>query len=173
LPEVYELPPKLRSRLARPLGRLFSAKQAKGRAFGKLVSDAPMVITVGDRVTETVFKLGRIPDIQVVDGRERRRKREPPDVPHVRLIEVINPPGALTKEAIQGVRSAILGKKPARVLVEGEEDLVAIPAIALAPATAVVFYGQPGEGIVAVKADSRVKARNNVILAQMGVSKLS
>jgi uncharacterized protein (UPF0218 family) len=169
LPDAYELPKALRSRLAKPLCRFFTGKEAKGRAFAKLVSEAEMVITVGDKVTETIYSLGRTPDIHVVDGRERRVKREPPRVPHITLIKVKNPPGVLTEETIQGVRVAFAGRRPARVLVDGEEDLVAIPVIALAPRAAVVFYGQPGEGIVAVKADARTKARNKAILAEMGI----
>ncbi|MDA4120903.1 MAG: GTP-dependent dephospho-CoA kinase family protein [Thaumarchaeota archaeon] len=131
-----------------------------------------MVITVGDRVTETIGGLGRTPDIQVVDGKENRKKREPPDVPYVRLIRVENPAATLTSEAINGVRSAFVGKKPVRVMVEGEEDLMAIPVIAMAPVSAVVFYGQPGEGIVAVKADGRSKSRNRTILSEMGVPEI-
>lgn len=172
MPDAYKLPERLRSRLAKPLGRFFTAEQVRGTAFAKLVAGSEMVVTVGDKVTETVFGLGRTPDVQVVDGMERRMKREPPDVPYVTLIRVRNPAGVLTKEAIVGVRTAFKGKKPARVLVDGEEDLVAIPVIAVAPAAAVVFYGQPGEGIVAVKAVASTKARNRAILAEMGIADL-
>jgi GTP-dependent dephospho-CoA kinase len=170
LPDAYVLPDRLRSRLAKPLGRFFTADEVKGTAFARLVTGSEMVVTVGDKVTETAFALGRTPDVQVVDGVERRMKREPPDVPYATLIRVKNPAGALTKEAIMGVRAAFMGKKPARVLVDGEEDLVAIPVIAEAPSTAVVFYGQPGEGIVAVKPDASTKARNRAILAEMGIT---
>lgn len=169
---VYRLPQSLRPTLAKPLGRLFSVEEIGGPELMKLIMDAPMVITVGDRVTESIGALGRTPDIQVVDGRERRVKREPPDVPYARLIEVINPAGSLTKDAIRGVRTAFHGKKPARVVVEGEEDLMAIPTIALAPVTAIVFYGQPKVGMVAVRADARAKARNRKILAAMGIKGL-
>jgi uncharacterized protein (UPF0218 family) len=131
-----------------------------------------MVITVGDRVTETIGGLGRTPDIQVVDGKENRKEREPPDVPYLRLIHVENPAATLTSEAIRGVRSAFVGKKPVRVMVDGEEDLMAIPVIAMAPVSAVVFYGQPGEGIVAVKANGRSKSRNRTILSEMGVPEI-
>jgi GTP-dependent dephospho-CoA kinase len=173
LQDAYQLPQGLRSRLAKPLGRLFTGDEAKKKSFADAVSGAKMVITVGDKVTETVYALGRTPDIQVVDGFERRMKRLPPEVPYSRLIEVKNPAGVLTREAIIGVRAAYSGRKPARVLVEGEEDLVAIPVIALAPTSAVVFYGQPGVGIVAVKADSRAKARNRSIMAKMGIRSLA
>lgn len=170
---AYVLPQGLRPRLAKPLGRLFTAEEAKRKTFADVVSGAMVVITVGDKVTETVYALGRIPDIQVVDGYERRMKRLPPEVPYSRLIKVKNPAGVLTREAIVGVRAAYTGRKPARVLVEGEEDLVAIPVIALAPATAIIFYGQPGVGIVAVKADTRTKARNRAIMAEMGIRGLA
>jgi uncharacterized protein (UPF0218 family) len=173
LQDAYRLPQALRSRLARPLGRLFTGEEATKRAFAETVTDAKMVITVGDKVTETIYSLGRIPDIQVVDGLEMRMKRLPPKVPYSSLIEVRNPAGVLTREAILGVRAAVRAKKPARVLVEGEEDLIAIPIIALAPPSAVVFYGQPGVGIVAVKADGRAKARNKTIMAKMGIRSLA
>ena len=171
--DAYELPQGMRSRLAKPLGRLFTGEGTKNKHFAAAVSEAKMVITVGDKVTESVYALGRTPDIQVVDGFERRMKRLPPEVPYSRLIEVKNPAGFLTNEAIAGVRAAYRGKKPVRVLVEGEEDLVAIPIIALAPSTAVIFYGQPGIGIVAVKADAKVKARNRSIMAEMGIRNLA
>jgi uncharacterized protein (UPF0218 family) len=130
------------------------------------------LVTVGDRVTETVGGLGRTPDIQVVDGKENRKGRDPPDVPYARLIKVSNPPGGLTNEAMEGIRKAFHGKKPVRVMVDGEEDLMAIPVIALAPVSAVVVYGQPGEGLVAVRADAKSKSRNREILAEMGISEL-
>jgi hypothetical protein len=128
-----------------------------------------MVIAVGDRVTETLGNIGRTPDVQVVDGVERRAAREFPNVPYARLIRVRNPAGTLTAAAITGMKKAFLGKKPVRVQVEGEEDLMAMLAIAMAPVSALVIYGQPGVGVVAVKTNAVAKARNRVILAEMGI----
>ncbi|QQG49329.1 MAG: DUF359 domain-containing protein [archaeon] len=172
MPKVYKLPKSLRSSLAKPLGRLFEADELTGTAFKRAVEEPAMVITVGDRVTETVWGMGRAPDLQVVDSKENRVNREPPEVPFARQVNVKNPAGSLSQEAIEGVRDALGGKKPARLFVDGEEDLLAIPVIALAPVSAVVFYGQPGEGIVAVRADSLSKSRNRRILSEMGVSDL-
>ena len=172
MPKVYRLPEGLRTRLARPVGRLFSAEEVKGRSFAELVRKAPMVITVGDRVTETLGAQGRVPDVQVVDSRENRKKRAPPEVGYARKIEVGNPPGTITEDAIEGIREALRGQRPARVAVKGEEDLLAIPIIALAPVSAVIFYGQPGEGIVVVKADSESKSRNRAILAEIGIPEI-
>jgi GTP-dependent dephospho-CoA kinase len=170
LPRVYRLPEELRSQLATPLGRVYSSDEAKGAEFEKLVREAPMVITVGDRVTESLGDLGRIPDVQVVDGVERRTAREEPNVPYARLVKVTNPAGTLTTAAIAGMRNAMLGRKPVRVRVEGEEDLMAVLAIAMAPVSALVFYGQPGVGVVVVKANAVAKARNRAIMAKMGIA---
>jgi len=172
LPKVYRLPKGLRARLARPIGRLFSAEEVRGESFAEVVRNAPMVITVGDRVTETLGAQGRVPDLQVVDSKENRKERTPPAVAYTRKIEVDNPPGTITEGAIEGIREALLGQKPARVAVNGEEDLLALPVIALAPASAVVFYGQPGEGIVMVRADAESKSRNRAILAEIGVPEI-
>ena len=169
MPGMHRLPEELRTRLAAPLGTVYSAEDAKGPDFGRLVRSAPMTITVGDRVTDTLGAMGRTPDVQVVDGVERRVARAVPSVPYARLIRVRNPAGTLTEGAIAGMRKAFLGKKPVRVQVEGEEDLMAMLAIAMAPVSAIVFYGQPGVGVVAVRADAIAKSRNRVILAQMGI----
>jgi len=169
LRRMYGLPEELRTRLAAPLGTVYSAEEVKGPDFERLVRSAPMTITVGDRVTDTLGAMGRTPDVQVVDGVERRVVRAVPSVPYARLIRVKNPAGMLTEDAIAGMKKAILGKKPVRVQVEGEEDLVAILAIAMAPLSAVVFYGQPGIGVVAVKANAMAKSRNRAILAKMGI----
>ena len=166
---TYKLPEILRPKLAEPLGALFTAKEVEGPEFGTLVREAAMVITVGDRVTDTLEEMNRNPDVQVVDGVERRVVREAPKAPYARLVKVKNPPGTLTDEAIAGMRKAFTGRKPVRVQVEGEEDLMAMLAIAMAPVSAIVFYGQPLVGIVAVKADAVAKSRNREILAEMGI----
>lgn len=110
--------------------------------------------------------------MQVVDSRENRKERTPPGVPYAKWIEVRNPQGTITESAIDGIREALRGQKPARVAVKGEEDLLALPVIALAPVSALVFYGQPGEGIVAVRVDAESKSRIRAILAEIGISEI-
>lgn len=166
---AYRLSEGLRTKLTRPIGRLFSVEEVESESFAEVVREAPMVITVGDRVTETLAAQGRVPDVQVADSRENRKERAPPDVAYARKIEVENPAGTITEGAIEGIREALLGQKPARVAVSGEEDLLVIPVLALAPESAVIFYGQPGEGVVVVKADAKSKSRNRAILAEIGI----
>ena len=170
--EAYELPVELRPRLAKPLGRLFPAGKLSSDSFARMVSLSPMLVSVGDRVTETIWSMGRAPDVQVVDSRENRKARKPPDVPYVRLVKVKNPAGTIMLEALDGMREAFGGSKPVRVLVDGEEDLLAIPAVVFAPISSTIVYGQPGEGIVAVSVEAKSKARSRAILAQMGITGL-
>ena len=122
---------------------------------------------MGDRVTETLYALGRTPDVQIVDGVERRKKREAPRVPFASLLKASNPAGTLTVESIRAVKSALAGRKPVRIMIDGEEDLLAIPAIEAAPLGSGVYYGQPGKGVVAVTVDDRAKSSVERMFAAM------
>jgi hypothetical protein len=164
---MYRLPEEMRPTLAKPFGRLFDSEELTKPAFGKVVRDIPVIATVGDRVTETLWRLGRAPEVQIVDGRENRMERKPPDVPYARMVRVKNPPGAITQSAIDAIREVFDGSKPARLLVDGEEDLLAIPVVVLAPLLTGVFYGQPGVGIVLIRVTMASKVRNKAILTKM------
>jgi uncharacterized protein (UPF0218 family) len=164
----YRLPEEMRSELAKPLGRLFKLSEIDGPSFAQAVKGASFVVTVGDRVTETIGKTGRVPDVQIVDSRENRKPRAPPKVRFSVSSEVKNPAGSITSAAVERIGASFEGVKPARVLVEGEEDLLAIPAILLAPDSASVFYGQPGMGIVLVRTDRASRARSRTVMMRMG-----
>jgi hypothetical protein len=159
--------PSLRRRLKKPVGTLYLPRQLKSGKFLTSLRTSPLVITVGDRVTESLQALGRTPDVQVVDEVERRVRRQAPDVPYVTLFRAQNPAGAITFEAVRAIAGALAGKKPARVLIDGEEDLLAITAIEAAPLGSLLCYGQPGIGVVAVVIDERAKSSAGRILAAM------
>jgi hypothetical protein len=112
-------------------------------------------------------EFGRTPDVQVVDELERRVRRLAPDVPFTRLLRASNPAGSITSEAIRAIQSAMSGEKPVRVLIDGEEDLLAIPAIAAAPEGSLLYFGQPGKGVVMVDVDRRAKASVERLLVRM------
>jgi uncharacterized protein (UPF0218 family) len=54
-----------------------------------------------------------------------------------------------------------------RRLVEGEEDLLTLIAIMEAPNNSIIVYGQPYEGIVAVKVTQEKKTEISEILKAM------
>jgi GTP-dependent dephospho-CoA kinase len=139
----------------------------KSGPFISLLRASPFVVTVGDRVTETMQELGRTPDVQIIDEVERRVRRQAPDVPYVKLFKASNPAGTITQEAILAIEGAFAGEKPARVLVDGEEDLLVIPTIVSAPAGSTLFYGQPGKGVVLVVVDERAKASSRLLMSSM------
>ncbi|MCK4400253.1 DUF359 domain-containing protein, partial [Candidatus Bathyarchaeota archaeon] len=53
-------------------------------------------------------------------------------------------------EAQRVLRDAITLKKRLGVVVEGEEDLLVLPLMAMMPIGSVIVYGQPREGMVVV-----------------------
>ncbi len=164
---MYRLPEEMRLKLAKPLGRLYAAAELKESEFKRTIDNIPTVATVGDKVTETLWSLGRASEVQIVDGRENRKARRPLEVPYARLIRTRNPPGTITESAIDAIEEAFRGRKPARIQVEGEEDLLAIPTVMLAPLSAGVVYGQPGVGIVLIRVTQAAKARNRAFLTGM------
>jgi uncharacterized protein (UPF0218 family) len=164
----YFLTPSLRRKLKKPLGRFFRSNEVRGEEFLALVTSASLVVAVGDRVTETLQETtGRSPDVFVVDGMEQRSAREIPRIAHGSTLKAKNPAGRITKAAQGAMQRAFAGEKPVMVLIDGEEDLLTIPAVIEAPVGSVVFYGQPMEGVVAVRVDERSKASARDVLRRM------
>jgi uncharacterized protein (UPF0218 family) len=135
--------------------------------FLSALRSSPLVVSVGDRVTETLHELGRTPDVQVVDGFERRVRREAPRVPFATLLRAKNPAGTITLGAVRAIGRSMRGTKPARIQIDGEEDLLALQVIRAAPLGSSLYYGQPGRGVVHVLVDERAKTSTEQIIASM------
>ena len=148
---MLSLPEDVRPLLKRPLGKLFSDKKA---AFDHIRKLRPVrLITVGDHVTADFLEAGIRPDLAVVDFLIMRchaeeKIRKVIDGYQVPTRRVKNPPSKITKELQDILKSAV---PPLKIIVEGEEDLAALPAVLTAPIGSVVAYGQPKEGIVLVE----------------------
>ncbi len=109
----------------------------------------PCFATVGDYVTYYVMESGLNPDLAVVDHRVMRQNVEP--FRFIReKVAVINPAGTIKAEAQRTLWEAITLKKRLGVVVEGEEDLLVLPLMAMMPIGSVIVYGQPREGMVVV-----------------------
>ena len=162
------LPDGMRDELREPLGVLVPDEQADSVTISAHIVGASYVVTVGDRTTEKVIGFGIVPNLQIVDGRERRAPRGHPGLPPgtVRM-ECANPPAAITDESVARIREAFSSRDPVRLAVEGEEDLLVIPACVHAPANSVVMYGQPGRGVVVVHVDGDVRRKTQTMLDSM------
>ncbi len=160
------LPESLRENLKWPLGPL-----VHGADVLTTVGSASPVVTVGDFCTLDLIARGRTPDLCLVDFKTKRQEdpelREAFARVHAHVVRLRNPAATIAAEAWAVVSEAFKSEERVRVEVQGEEDLLALVCIALAPETAAVLYGMPGQGVVVVRADRAAKSRVLDILKRM------
>ena len=56
-----------------------------------------------------------------------------------------------------------------RIIVEGEEDLLALPLFLIVPQGSILLYGQPSEGLVVVKINSKVRKKAKDLMDRIGM----
>ncbi len=158
----------IRDQLKIPLGNLIRDNDPNKENIIKKNSIESIIITVGDRTTENLLQLGVKPQIQIVDGLEKRSKRVVPtdDKTNTKLF-CKNPPGEITDESMRVIQEAFSSEPPVRILVDGEEDLLVIPVCIYAPENSIVMYGQPNEGLVIVTVTPEIRAKVQKILDAM------
>jgi len=160
------LPENLRNSLKKPLGILIKDYDTTKENILKNIPKDAFVISVGDATTEKLIKYGITPSLQIVDGLEKRSKRELPSVTAKTTFSCNNPPAQITEESL-GVIKKALKVSPARITVIGEEDLLVLPVCVLAPENSVVLYGQPNEGLVIVRINSEIRNKAQSIMDSM------
>jgi uncharacterized protein (UPF0218 family) len=144
------LSPKDVQLLKKPFGTLIPDRQVTKQKVTFMLKGSKKVFAVGDATTERLIDFQIIPDMAVIDGKERRSKRSyPADYP-ARELRCTNPAGTISKAAVKVLQNAMQMSPPIRVLVDGEEDMLALPIFAMAPEGSAVLYGQPLEGLVVV-----------------------
>ena len=160
-----QLSDDLRDQLKNPLGNLVSDNDPNKENIIKKISAESVLITVGDRTTENMLQLGLKPQIQIIDGLEKRNQRIVPtdDTINTKL-SCRNPPGEITEESMHIIKKAFSSEPPVRIIVDGEEDLLVIPVCILAPENSVVMYGQPNEGLVIIQITPEIRAKFQKIL---------
>ncbi|WP_306054008.1 GTP-dependent dephospho-CoA kinase family protein [Natronococcus wangiae] len=159
--QLLVLPDELRHELKEPMGLLETDAERLLEAV-----EGPL-IAVGDVVTYHFLQAGRLPDVALVDERTERQTvdEEIRETVAKRVnVEATNPPAELTADVVRTLRDALERDEPTTILVDGEEDLVALPAIVVAPDGASVVYGQPGEGMVHVVVGDEVRAEVRALL---------
>jgi len=163
-----QLPDNLRDQLKNPLGILINDNDPNKKNIIKEFTTESIIITVGDRTTENMLRLGIKPQIQIIDGFEKRNQRIAPidDTVNTRL-SCRNPPGEITEESIQIIKKAFSSEPPVRIMVDGEEDLLVIPVCISAPENSIVMYGQPNEGLVIIQLTPEIRAKVQKILDAM------
>ena len=161
----YKIDEKLREELKRPLGDLIEDSMVSSKAAELLKNKT--IISVGDRTTERLKELGITPRVEIVDGLEKRKSRPVPASDAGMTITVKNPAGEITKNSIEAIKCAIRTGRRTRIVVEGEEDLLAIPCIIYSRRGWVIAYGQPNEGMVIVRVTESKKRLAQSYLRRM------
>ena len=167
---TLSLIPRLRQELKNPLGTLLrgTPKQTMKQLAELILKEKPkFIISVGDMVSQSMLKHGIQPQIIIVDNRIMREKSEPIQMTASKQVSIKNPAGTLTPETWRVINRALKQKQPVQVLVEGEEDLLTLVAVLEAPEGSLVVYGQPHDGVVAVKADKKTKERVQQVVEAM------
>ena len=166
----YVLTPELRIELKKPLGTLIKGSSAETmKKLKEMVArdNPPILVSVGDTVSKNLHKHNFCPKLMIVDNKCMRRKVQPTKLQAQKIVHVQNPQGTITDETIKATRNAMEDKQSVEIVVDGEEDLLALIAISYAPENSYIIYGQPHEGIVVVKATSGKKAEIAAILGAM------
>ena len=159
-----KLPDSIRDELKIPLGILL--KDTSKENISKYIPKNSYVITVGDATTEKMLNFGLTPSLQIVDGYEKRGKRDPPYSTATKMY-CDNPAAQITPNSIDAIKQAISSNPPVQILVNGEEDLLVIPACIFAPVNSVVLYGQPNEGLVLVQVTQEIRNKTKNLLDRM------
>jgi cytidyltransferase-like protein len=160
--EIFVLPENAREEMRRPLGEIFTDMQ---EVVETLDSDS-MVIAVGDIVSESLLRIDKQAGVSVIDGKTRREfLNSDYSVSFGDTIktETQNQQGTIMQDAVTTLQKSftkyLATQEKQLIVVSGEEDLLAIPAILLAPLSAVVVYGQFDQGIVVVNVSEQNKKR--------------
>jgi len=89
-----KLSENLREDLKIPLGDLINNIDVNNKNIQTKINPKSIIITVGDKTTENIINLGIRPQIQIIDGLEKRNQRDIPlDDTISTVLTCKNPPG--------------------------------------------------------------------------------
>ncbi len=169
------MPEELRKSLHKPLGRVL-------KRFHPAKRGETLIVTVGDVATKTFLDAGIIPELAIIDGMVGRKPfpdvidhLQPQKASPFKAKTVKSGPGYISREAMEAIRTMLNSPKPPLILregeggvivVDGEEDLLVLPAILHAPLGSILYYGQPGEGLVEVRITKSIQQQVRILLSQ-------
>lgn len=142
---------KLAPELKTPIGKLIPGPVLQTQPKVKrLISrlNPTLIVAVGDEVSRMMLDLRQNSMVLIFDRQTKRAATAPLASGEMNIFRIKNPAGFIFSEARETIKKILSAKHSAVVEVEGEEDLLALPAMAYAPLRSIVIYGQPDEGVV-------------------------
>lgn len=169
------LPPHLKDKLRQPFGKVIKGNDTDIKKTAKKAINTikqkqyEMIISVGDVVTSSLLKEKLEPDIKIIDKKTQRK-----EFIHTNNFNISsfskNSAGKIQKKAVfelnRKIKTYLLTGKSSTLLIKGEEDLLALPAMLLAPLQSVVIYGQTNIGMVLVEITTQLKEKVEKILSE-------
>jgi len=168
----YIVTSELLSKFKEPFGILIEGNSSEtiNQLKKVIAKEEPyQIISVGDTVTRNLHGHKISPFLSITDNQSMREKLQPLTFAYKRVVHVKNPQGTITQEAIQTVQQAFKNETPTHIIVDGEEDLLTLVAVLLAPENDLVIYGQPSKGIVVVKVTPEKKVEAKKLFDSMKI----
>lgn len=166
---AYRINPELRKKLHHPFGVLLEGSITENiKKLDEILkkSESSLLILVGDMVSRGLSKK-YLPKIIIIDNRSMRQKIIPIEFPSTKLFFAKNPAGTITEEAIEKIKEAVKANYRSQIVIEGEEDLLTLIAVLIAPENTIVIYGQPNKGLVLIRVTEEKKREVKKILKEM------
>ena len=190
----FKLKPSMRKEFSKPLGKLFKGdpevsfpdaikwiKNHFSDLFnGSSIKKMPTVIGVGDVVSKSIIQnkfLRPLVKYLFIDGESQRGRNQfmIPNLENSIKKTYYNPAGFINEEIFEFIKETINDDNQYLVVIDGEEDLLVIPAI-LESNNSFIFYGQPPitdiippipAGCVVIYNNSEIKQRMNELFEEM------
>ncbi|MCW4025803.1 MAG: GTP-dependent dephospho-CoA kinase family protein [Candidatus Bathyarchaeota archaeon] len=169
---THKITVELRVKLKQPFGTLIKGSPEQTMMQLKeilLKEKPPKLISVGDTVTKNIHENNVPVNVSVIDNKCMRKNLQPQKITG-QAVYAKNPQGTITDEAVFAIKRALESNEHVYVVVDGEEDLLTLVAVSVAPENSLIVYGQPYEGIVLVRASPQKKAEATDFLEAMQIS---
>lgn len=161
------LPENMRETLHQPIGEVVSDVHD----LKKILPVESIIIAVGDIVFLSLKEQGYSPAISIIDFKTQRHPVEKEKLEKYMSqsrYTLTNPAGTINPETVEvftKVRDTYIktGKEQI-IIVDGEEDLIALPALLLAPLGSIVVYGQVNIGMVIVQVTEEIKKQSELLV---------
>lgn len=163
-----------RNRLSKPFGKLYEGEGVELVKRIEELKNSELFVTIGDLVSLYTLKAGYKPKVVIIDFKTERRnlgkvfeKEITPLLKDYVIVKVKNPQGHISDELVEKLFEAVKSERRYCIIVEGEEDLAALPLSLILPENSLILYGIPGKGIAAYTVNERDKILISRIIEEM------